>query len=118
MKKKVSIVVILIVVICLGVASILISNDAPTFMTFRPTYEQGSDISAFELVTESVVDLTDDRTDVEDLDIVLTKNNIVVEDLNADYIDTSNPDNNQYIIKVTDNGGKSISETLYYEIAN
>lgn len=117
MKHIKKIIIILIVVVALVVGAVLGTNQSPTFMTYQPAYKAGEEVTAFDLLTDCVVDLKDDRTANEDLEVIVLKNGIEVKDLQSDTIDTTNPDSNTYEVKVTDSGMKSVSEVLYYSVA-
>lgn len=116
MRKYLIIVATAVVIVLLGTVY-LATNSAPEFMTYRPVYEAGSEVSAFELLTDGVVALTDDRTNVEDLDVVLLENNIVIENLNDTMIDTVDTESSEYKVIVKDGNFKQTEEVLYYDVA-
>lgn len=112
--KNISIIVILVVII--GASGFYLTNSAPEFMMDTPTYKKGSTVTVMDFITDAVVNLTDDRTNVEDLDITVLKDNIVIDDINSATIDTNNPRANEYKIIVKDKGFKSTTELLYYTV--
>lgn len=116
MKKIIVSLSILIIFIGGAFLIYILANQTPTFMVAQPEYTEGSDVSAYDLLTDSVANISDDRTPVEDLQITMYKNDILIENTQDEQINTTDTSKDVYTVVIEDNLGAKAKETIAYSV--